>query len=73
MKMAVQEFKQLEKKSSTFELLTNIEKKRKNPILINTSFNLSGEPIVENPRDAIRTFMSCGLDSLYIENYKILK
>ncbi len=62
-----------EKSHPLFELLTNIEKKRKNPILINTSFNLSGEPIVENPRDAIRTFMSCGLDSLYIENYKILK
>ena len=55
------------------DLLIEIEKNGRDPVVINTSFNLSGEPIVESPRDAIRTFMSCGIDSLYIENYKILK
>ena len=56
-----------------YEILSNLEKRNKAPIIINTSFNLSGEPIVETPRDALRTFFSSGLDSLYIENFKIFK
>lgn len=36
------------------------------PFLLNTSFNLRGQPIVESPRDAIATFFSCGLDALII-------
>lgn len=56
-----------------YGLLSKIEEKGNNPIVINTSFNLSGEPIVESPRDAIRTFFSCGIDTLYIENFKIFK
>ncbi|WP_353432668.1 carbamoyltransferase C-terminal domain-containing protein [Polynucleobacter sp. MWH-UH23A] len=42
-------------------------------VLLNTSFNLKGEPIVETPTDAIRTFFSCGLDVLVIGNYMIKK
>lgn len=56
-----------------YKLLNEIDKKSVDPVLINTSFNISGEPIVESPRDAIRTFFSCGIDVLYIENYKIIK
>ncbi|MBL0130297.1 MAG: hypothetical protein IPP43_03535 [Chitinophagaceae bacterium] len=36
------------------------------PVLLNTSFNLNGEPIVRTPEHAIRTFFSCGLDMLVI-------
>lgn len=36
------------------------------PVLLNTSFNLNGEPIVMTPEHAIRTFHSCGLDILVI-------
>ena len=43
------------------------------PVLVNTSFNIKGEPIVETPLDAIRTFYSCGLDELYIGNFRITK
>ena len=43
------------------------------PVLINTSFNLSGEPIVERPEDAIRTFVSCELDLLYMGDICIYK
>ena len=43
------------------------------PIILNTSFNLNGEPIVCNPNDAIRTFFSCGLDCLIIEDFLISK
>ena len=52
---------------SSFYKLTNI------PVLINTSFNLNGEPIVMSPEHAIRTFYSCGLDTLVIENFVINK
>ncbi len=43
------------------------------PIIINTSFNLNGEPIVCSPLDAIKTFYSCGLDILVLENWLIEK
>lgn len=43
------------------------------PVLLNTSFNLNGEPIVCTPTDAIRTFYSCGLDGLVLGNYVIRK
>jgi carbamoyltransferase len=43
------------------------------PVLLNTSFNLSGEPIVTSPADAIRTFYTCGLDVLVIGDYVIEK
>ncbi|MDB9916155.1 hypothetical protein OAD22_00045 [Pseudomonadales bacterium] len=45
-----------------FMLLTGI------PALLNTSFNLHGEPIVDTISDAIRTFELSGLDHLLIEN-----
>ena len=34
--------------------------------LINTSFNLHGEPVVHTPEDAVRTFVASGLDTLYL-------
>lgn len=43
------------------------------PILLNTSFNLKGEPIVETPRDAIKTFFGCGIDILVLEDIVITK
>lgn len=43
------------------------------PVLLNTSFNLAGEPIVETPEDAIRAFLSCGLDVLVLEGAVITK
>lgn len=42
-------------------------------VLLNTSFNVMGEPIVCTPSDAIRTFKNCGLDSLFINNFVICK
>ncbi len=43
------------------------------PLVLNTSFNLNGEPIVCSPEDAIRTFYSCGLDCLVIGDYVLDK
>ncbi len=43
------------------------------PVLLNTSFNLNGEPVVMTPEDALRTFYSCGLDILVLNDYVIYK
>lgn len=43
------------------------------PMLLNTSFNLAGEPIVCTPADALRTFWSSGLDLLMLENCLVRK
>jgi carbamoyltransferase len=43
------------------------------PILVNTSFNVRGEPIVCSPKDAFRCFMGTELDVLVIENFIIEK
>jgi hypothetical protein len=41
------------------------------PILLNTSFNGPGEPIVETPIDAVQFFIDSELDVLYLDSYKI--
>jgi carbamoyltransferase len=41
------------------------------PVLLNTSFNLAGDPLVETPHDAITTFLASSLDGLVIENHYI--
>jgi carbamoyltransferase len=43
------------------------------PLLINTSFNLRGEPIVSSPSDALKTFFASGIDALALENYVVEK
>src|SRR6516225_578403 len=43
------------------------------PAVLNTSFNLKGEPIVNSPFDAIRTFYTSGLDALILDRYLISK
>lgn len=43
------------------------------PVLMNTSFNLKGEPVVNSPENAFNTFKISGLDILALENYIILK
>lgn len=43
------------------------------PVLLNTSFNIQGEPIIESPEDAIRCFFSTGLDALVVGSFLITK
>jgi carbamoyltransferase len=43
------------------------------PVVLNTSFNVMGEPIVESPTQAIRCFFTTGLDVLVMGNYLIRK
>lgn len=50
------------------ELLKEFERRTDNGILVNTSFNVRGEPIVCTPQDAIRCFLRTGMDYLVIGN-----
>lgn len=43
------------------------------PVLVNTSFNVRGEPIVESPHDAYRCFMRTGIDALAVGPYLLDK
>lgn len=43
------------------------------PVILNTSFNVRSEPIVNNPIDALRTFFSSGLDYLVIGDFIVRK
>ena len=56
-----------------YKLIKKFKQMTKCPLLINTSFNVRGEPIVCSPKDAIECFMATNLDALVIENYFIIK
>ena len=43
------------------------------PIVVNTSFNIRGEPIVCTPEDAYRCFMATDMDCLVLEHHILLK
>jgi len=55
-----------------YDLINCYYKKTKLPLLLNTSFNLKGEPIVDNPIKAISTFLRSNCDVLYLGNFKIV-
>ena len=52
-------------------LLLEFERATGCPILLNTSFNVQGEPIVCTPADALNCFVSCQLDALILEDFVI--
>ena len=54
-------------------LLKEFEQRSGVPVVLNTSFNVMGEPIVESPTDAIRCFFTTGLDHLVVGNYIVAK
>jgi carbamoyltransferase len=56
-----------------WEIIYEFGKRTGFPILLNTSFNGKGEPIVEHPLQAIRCFYSTGMDVLVIGNFIIEK
>ncbi len=43
------------------------------PVIVNTSFNIRGEPIVCTPADAFRCFMATDMDCLVLEDYLLIK
>lgn len=62
-----------EANGAIFDLLTAFYEKTGVPILINTSFNLAGEPIVESPADACFDLIATDIDALICENYLITR
>ncbi len=54
-------------------LITRLGRATGVPVVLNTSFNLKGEPIVASPVDALATLMRCELDALYIEGFRVLR
>ena len=56
-----------------YDLILEFEKLSGIPILINTSFNVRGEPIVCTPEDSYRCFMRTDMDILIIENFLLYK
>jgi len=56
-----------------WELISEFDRLTGVPVVMNTSFNLRGEPIVCTPKDAIRTFYSSGLDFLVLGDWVIAK
>ena len=51
-----------------YDLINSFYKKTECPILINTSFNVRGEPIVCNPEDAFNCFINTDIDFLVLGN-----
>ena len=62
-----------ETNSRFYSLIQKFYEKTGCPVLVNTSFNVRGEPIVCTPEDAINCFMSTNLDVLVLENCLIYK
>jgi carbamoyltransferase len=55
------------------KLINEFEKKSGMPILLNTSFNVKGQPMVCSPEDAVKTLLSTDIDALFMENFYIQK
>ena len=51
-----------------YKLIKKFKEKTNCPVIVNTSFNVRGEPIVNTPTDAFNCFMGTGLDKLVIGN-----
>ncbi|MDD3803238.1 MAG: carbamoyltransferase N-terminal domain-containing protein [bacterium] len=56
-----------------YRLIKNFEEKTGCPMVINTSFNVSGQPIVESPEDAFKTFIESDVDTLIIGSFILKK
>ncbi|MGW6912692.1 carbamoyltransferase family protein [Kitasatospora sp. NPDC054939] len=55
------------------ELISHFNRLTGVPVVLNTSYNDAGEPIVETPEDAVRTFLNTELDHLYIGDLLVTK
>jgi carbamoyltransferase len=56
-----------------YRLLRAFEQRTGCPVIINTSFNIRGEPIVCTPADAFRCFMGTDMDALALERFLLVK
>jgi carbamoyltransferase len=56
-----------------YALIEAFERRRGVPMVLNTSFNVMGEPIVHTPEDAVRCFYSTGMDALVMGDFVLVK
>jgi carbamoyltransferase len=56
-----------------YRLIKRFHENTGSPVLVNTSFNIRGEPIVCSLDDAYKCFVSTGMDMLVLENYILRK
>ena len=56
-----------------WNIINEFKKIKGYSVIVNTSFNVRGEPIVNSPEDAYRCFMFTNLDVLILENFVLLK
>ena len=56
-----------------YKTIAEFEKLSGVPVVINTSFNVMGEPIVNTPEDAIRCFLGTGIDVLVLGDHIVVK
>lgn len=56
-----------------YDLISRFHDKTGCPVIVNTSFNVRGEPIVESPLDAYKCFMRTEIDVLVLENFVLFK
>jgi carbamoyltransferase len=56
-----------------YGIVSAFKRKTGCPVVINTSFNVRGEPIVNTAQDAYRCFMATHMDALVVENFVLLK
>ena len=56
-----------------YDLISRFNEKTGCPVIVNTSFNVRGEPIVESPLDAYKCFMRTEIDVLVLENFVLFK
>jgi len=56
-----------------WQLLRRFGERARAPMLVNTSFNLFGEPLVLTPRDAVRSYFCSGIDALVVGSFLLRK
>jgi len=62
-----------EQNERMYDLLMEFDKLTGVPVLVNTSFNIKGEPIVETPQDAMNCFIHTGIDYLALHDTLVAK
>jgi carbamoyltransferase len=61
----------IKQNKNIYEIIKNFKKIAGIPVILNTSFNDAGEPLVENPVDALISFINTNLDYLVLEDFSI--
>jgi carbamoyltransferase len=56
-----------------YSIIESFNRRTGVPVLLNTSFNVANEPIVETPEDAVRCFLGTDIDALFIGPYLLVK